>query len=144
MGMDWLIPLGSAEEQELDQWWQGALAGWARRQKTPANIWQRIQPGIQAGPARRAPQGTSNWADFIDVHTWVLLAGLCLVVAGLLLGMLSTPGTAGVYTGGPVGLDSADALSGRAVLLAERTQHSVWSGLSPAQDPLLLHRREGG
>lgn len=144
MGMDWLNPSrNSEEEQGLEQWWRDAMAGWARRHQTPAHTWRKIRPGIQAGPAKGEACASPRWAYFLDIHTWVCLAGLCAVVAGLLLSILSTAAT---YpdAGGPLGVDRADALSGRAILLEERDRQAVWLGLLPAQDPLLHHRREGG
>lgn len=144
MGMDWLIPSDSSEEQVVDQYYRSALAGWARRQRAPAQTWRKIQSGIQAGPARSMPRPTPGWAYFLDMHTWVCLLGLCVVVAGLLLSMYTSADFPYASIGGPVPVDHADALSGRAVLVAERSQQAVWNGLSPALDPLLLHRRGEG
>lgn len=141
MGMDRLMPVGNPAEQELDQWWRGALAGWARRQQAPAHAWHRIQPGIAAGPARRAPHASAGWAYFLDMHTWVCLVALCVVVASLLLSMYSSAGFSYLNMGGPIQVDYADALSGRAVMVAQRSQQAVWTSLSPALDPLLHHRR---
>ncbi len=141
MGMDWLIPSGSSDAQDVDQWYRSGLAGWARRQQAPAQAWREIHAGILAGPARSRSRATPGWAYFLDMHTWVCLLGLCVVVAGLLLSMYTTADLPYPSIGGPIPVDYADALSGRAVLLTERSQRAVWNGLSPALDPLLLHRR---
>lgn len=145
MGMDWLIPSrNSEEEQGLDQWWRDAMAGWAKRQQAPAHTWRKIRPGVQAGPAKGVAYVSPRWAYFLDIHTWVCMVGLCVVVAGLLWSIFSTANVTPPSMDSPIGISHADALSGRAVLLARRDQQVVWSGLSPAQDPLLHHCREDG
>ena len=141
MGMDWLMAAGDPDEQHLDQWWKGALAGWARRQQAPARAWHRIRPGVAAGPARSTPRSSAGWAYFLDMHTWVCLVGLCVIVAGLLLSVYSSTGFSYLNMGEPLPVDHADALSGRAVLVAQRSQQAIWTSLSPALDPLLHYRR---
>ncbi|MBC7243679.1 MAG: hypothetical protein H5T60_14690 [Anaerolineae bacterium] len=131
----------NSDEQHLDQWWKGALAGWARRQQAPARAWHGIRPGIAAGPARSTPRSSADWAYFLDMHTWVCLVGLCVIVAGLLLSVYSSAGFSYLNMGEPLTVDHADALSGRAVLVAQRSQQAIWTSLSPALDPLLHCRR---
>lgn len=135
-------------DTDIDRLIRWHLQDAVKDESPPDRVWEKIQASLDGGPVahparRRFPMHLPFAAQAMTVAT------LFLVLTGVIVSLNISSSWrhsqwAAFSSQPPIVMTREDTLSGRLAFINEQEWQHVQRSLSPAEDPVLQHRRWGG